>query len=157
MKPLSNRLAITLGTLLALGLAGSAGQALAASPPMADGPMMAMMTQGWHRPDGRHGPGMMRHAGMFGHGRPARLFAAMRDLRALQHLYLVTGRRGDAEAMYRQVLAETSNPVLRNFAFGHLARLQAMPVNPDAAIATLRQALQENLKAIPAPAAAPRS
>ena len=152
----TSRLGIALGSLLALGVVGASSSALAASP-AADTMQGPSMQAGAWRHGWNHGHGMMEHRhALLARGMPAR-FAAMRDLRALQHLYLMQGRRGDAEALYRQVLAETRNPVLRNFAFGHLARLQAMPVNPDAAIATLRQALQENLKAIPAPAAAPRS
>jgi predicted negative regulator of RcsB-dependent stress response len=76
-------------------------------------------------------------------------------MRVLQRLYLAQGRRGDAEAMYRDVLAHTRDPGLRNFAYGQLARLQMMPTDTGAAIATLRQALNENLQQIkppPAPA-----
>ncbi len=155
----SKSLSITLAGLLALGLAGSAGLALADPPPP---PAAGMQPGSWQHPgwgQGKHGKGMMGH-GMMGRwhgpmagGMQAR-FAAMRDMTALQRLYLMAGRRGDAEVMYRQVLANTQDQALRNFAYGHLARLQAMPSNPDAAIATLRQALQENLKAIPAPVGA---
>ena len=153
----TSRLGIALGSLLALGVVGASSSALAASPAADTMQGPSMQGGAWRHGGWNHGHGMMEHRhALLARGMPAR-FAAMRDLRALQHLYLMQGRRGDAEALYRQVLAETRNPVLRNFAFGHLARLQAMPVNPDAAIATLRQALQENLKAIPAPAAAPRS
>ena len=152
----TSRLGIALGSLLALGVVGASSGALAASP-AADtmqGPGMQAAAGAWRHGGWSHGHGMMerRHA-PFARGMPAR-FAAMRDLRALQHLYLMQGRRGDAEALYRQVLAHTADPILRNFAYARLARLQALPTNPDAAIATLRAALAENLKNIPAPAAA---
>ena len=152
----TSRLGIALGSLLALGVVGASSGALAASP-AADtmqGPGMQAAAGAWRHGGWSHGHGMMerRHA-PFARGMPAR-FAAMRDLRALQHLYLMQGRRGDAEALYRQVLARTRDPILRNFAYARLARLQALPANPDAAIATLRAALDENLKNIPAPATA---
>ncbi len=79
---------------------------------------------------------------------PARR-AAMREMVVLQHLYLVAGHRQEAIAMYRQVLAQTHDQMLRTFAYEHLARLQAMPSAPDQAIATLRKALAEDLKALP--------
>ncbi len=149
----TSRLGIALASLLALGVVGASSGALAASP-AADTMQGPSMQAGAWRHGWNHGHGMMEHRhALLARGMPAR-FAAMRDLRALQHLYLMQGRRGDAEALYRQVLAHTADPILRNFAYARLARLQALPTNPDAAIATLRAALDENLKNIPAPVAA---
>ncbi|MHB8309242.1 MAG: hypothetical protein ACYDCY_02290 [Metallibacterium sp.] len=149
MQLRKSKLTLALGALLALGLVGAGGYALAAPPaPGMQGPGMASGQGQW-------GHGAWGH-GKHGHGcgMQAR-FAAMRDMRVLQHLYLAQGRRGDAEAMYHDVLAHTQNPGLRNFAYGQLARLQMMPTDTGAAIATLRKALNENLQQIkppPAPA-----
>ena len=149
----TSRLGIALASLLALGVVGASSGALAASP-AADTMQGPSVQAGAWRHGWNHGHGMMEHRhALLARGMPAR-FAAMRDLRALQHLYLMQGRRGDAEALYRQVLAHTADPILRNFAYARLARLQALPTNPDAAIATLRAALDENLKNIPAPVTA---
>ena len=154
MQIRTSRLGIALCSLLALGVAGAGSSALAAAPAQDTMQGPGMQAGAWQHGGWQHGHGMMEHRpARFARGMPAR-FAAMRDLRALQHLYLMQGRRGDAEALYRQVLARTSDPVLRNFAYARLARLQALPSNPDAAIATLRAALDENLKNIPAPATA---
>ncbi|MHB8385326.1 hypothetical protein [Metallibacterium sp.] len=150
MQLRKSKLTLALGALLALGLVGAGGYALAAPPaPGMQGPGMASGQGQW-------GHGAWGH-GKHGHGcgMQAR-FAAMRDMRVLQHLYLAQGRRGDAEAMYHDVLAHTQNPGLRNFAYGQLARLQMMPTDTGAAIATLRKALNENLQQIkPPPAPAP--
>ena len=149
----TSRLGIALASLLALGVVGASSGALAASP-AADTMQGPSMQAGAWRHGWNHGHGMMEHRhALLARGMPAR-FAAIRDLRALQHLYLMQGRRGDAEALYRQVLTRTQDPILRNFAYARLARLQALPTNPDAAIATLRAALDENLKNIPAPVTA---
>ena len=149
----TSRLGIALASLLALGAVGASSGALA-TPPAADTMQGPSMQAGAWRHGWNHGHGMMEHRhALLARGMPAR-FAAMRDLRALQHLYLMQGRRGDAEALYRQVLTRTQDPILRNFAYARLARLQALPTNPDAAIATLRAALDENLKNIPAPVTA---
>ncbi|MHB1615770.1 MAG: hypothetical protein ACYC97_10610 [Metallibacterium sp.] len=149
MQLRKSKLTLALGALLALGLVGAGGYALAAPPaPGMQGPGMASGQGQW-------GHGAWGH-GKHGHGRGMQArFAAMRDMRVLQHLYLAQGRRGDAEAMYHDVLAHTQNPGLRNFAYGQLARLQMMPTDTGAAIATLRKALNENLQQIkppPAPA-----
>ncbi len=149
MQLRKSKLALALGALLALGLVGAGGYALAAPPaPGMQGPGMASGHDQWGHDAWNHG----KH----GHGRGMQArFAAMRDMRVLQHLYLAQGHRGAAEAMYRDVLAHTQNPGLRNFAYGHLARLQMMPTDTGAAIATLRKALDENMQQIkppPAPA-----
>jgi hypothetical protein len=161
MQLRKSKLTLALSALLALGLVGAGGYALAAPPaPGMQGPGMGAAK-------GQCGHGAWGH-GQPGHGRgmqgwmhppgPAMQahFAAMHDMRMLQHLYLAQGRRGDAEAMYHDVLAHTQDPGLRNFAYGQLARLQMMPTDTGAAIATLRKALNENLQQIkprPAPAA----
>ena len=94
---------------------------------------------GWmaHRADGRRGHGI--------HASPA-VRASLMDLRAIDRLYTAGGRTKELPAFYRDVLAKTQNPMLRNFIYLRLARLQSAPAQPDAAIATLRQSLDENLK-----------
>lgn len=158
MQLRKSKLSFTLSALLALGLVSAGGYALAAPPaPGMQGPGMAAGQGHWCSGAWGHGkPGHGKQTWMRPHG-PGMMarFAAMRDMRVLQRLYLAQGRRGDAETMYRDVLAHTRDPGLRNFAYGQLARLQMMPTDTGAAIATLRQALNENLQQIkppPAPA-----
>ena len=158
MQLRTSKSTFALGVLLALGLVGAAGYALAAPPaPGMQGPGVAAAQVPWGpgaRDHRKHGHGMQGWMHRPGPGMQAR-FAAMRDMRVLQRLYLMQGRRADAEAMYRDVLTHTQDPGLRNFAYAQLARLQMMPTDTGAAIATLRKALQENLQQIeppPAPA-----
>ena len=121
-----------LGSLaLAMGLV----VASAAEPP-AVGMASQPPAQFWMHHPGHGGmrPGMRRamHGPMMG---PRG--AAIRDMLALEHLY-------------RDVLARSQDPLLRNFAYARLARAELAPRNTGAAILTLRQALDENLKAVAA-------
>ena len=82
--------------------------------------------------------------------------AAIADLNGMRRLYLLEGKRQDLADLYRYVLSRTRNPVLRNYAYRHLARAELKVTNADQAIATLRQNLDENLTRLnPAPAAKP--
>ncbi|TDR48551.1 hypothetical protein DFR29_101171 [Tahibacter aquaticus] len=92
----------------------------------------------------RHGRG--NFAGRQGGGPVA---MAMRDLRALERLYLLDGRGKDIEGLYRDVLARTQNPAIRQFAYGRIARNELKPADAGKAITTLRQSLDENLKRLP--------
>lgn len=163
MQIRTSKLKLGLTALLALGLTGAGSYALAEPPPASGqdaGPAPwgapGGPGHGWHGPrDGRGDMGMhgrMHHRP--GPGMQAR-FAAMHDMKTLERLYLAAGRRGDAEALYRDVLAHTQDPGLRNFAYGQLARLQMVPTDTGAAIATLRKALDENLQHVKVPAKKP--
>lgn len=77
---------------------------------------------------------------------PPAVRASVRDMIAIERLYREGGKSRDVPDFYRGILAKTQNPLLRNFAYRRLARLEAAPTNTDAAIATLRQSLDENLK-----------
>ena len=78
--------------------------------------------------------------GMDDHGSPV-----IADLHALEKLYLISGRAKELPALYNEVLAKSQDPQVRTYVYHHLARAQAMPANPDQAIATLRKSLEENL------------
>ncbi|MGH8377625.1 MAG: hypothetical protein ACRER7_01615 [Gammaproteobacteria bacterium] len=71
--------------------------------------------------------------------------AAIADLDGMRRLYLLQGKRQDLADLYRYVLSKTQNPVLRNYAYRHLARAELKVTNADQALATLRQNLDENL------------
>lgn len=73
------------------------------------------------------------------------VFAAIADLKGIQRLYMLQGRRKEIADLYRYVLSKTQNPILRNYAYRHLARAELQVTNADQAIATLRQNLDENL------------
>lgn len=84
---------------------------------------------GW----GHHGRGGMQRSGVIG------------DIRALERLYIVTGRSKELPALYNDVLAKSQNPMVRDYVYRHLARAQMQPQNADAAIATMRKSLDESL------------
>lgn len=119
-------------------LAGGISLAVAAPP----GPGGAGLAQNLAPAPGSFAPGFHRgwRGGMRG---PA--FAAIADLRSMQRLYLLQGQRKQVTDLYRYVLGKTRDPVLRNYAYRQLARSQLQISNADAAIATLRQNLEENL------------
>ncbi len=58
---------------------------------------------------------------------------------------MLGGDRAELAATYQHILASTRNPILRNYAYLHLARLQLRVSNSHAALATLRKSLDENL------------
>lgn len=131
-----------LASALALLIAGSASFAIAQDaaaptpPPPAAAGQHGKMMRGHH--DGDRGHGMRGHRMHGGSG-------AIADLRGLERLYLVSGRSKELPALYNEVLAKSQDPMLRNYAYHHLARAQAQPANVDQAIATLRKSLDENL------------
>lgn len=67
------------------------------------------------------------------------------DLHSLEHLYRQNGRSKEMVAVYQNVLAKSQDPRVRDYAYHHLARLQAQPADVDQAIATLKKGLDENL------------
>lgn len=71
--------------------------------------------------------------------------AAIADLNGMRRLYLLEGKRQNLPELYRYVLSKTQNPVLRNYAYRHLARAELQVTNADQAITTLRRSLDENL------------
>lgn len=126
-------LAFVLGTLVAGGVS-----CVLAAPGVAlpDSAGASAQTGGF---GGHRMPGLR----MRGEAMPAR--AAIGDLRQIERLYLIEGRVGALPALYKDVLAKTRNPVVRNYVYERLARAQMKPANVDQAIATLRQSLDENL------------
>jgi hypothetical protein len=132
-----------LASTLALLIAGTAALAIAqdAAPsgpapkagPMSNGPQAGRGGDGF-----RGGPGF--GAGFGGPSSPV-----IDDLRALEHLYMVSGRTKELPALYNEVLSKSQDPRVRTYAYHQLARTQTAPANPDQAIATLRKSLEENL------------
>lgn len=80
-----------------------------------------------------------------GRGRGHEQGGVIGDLHSLERLYVLTGRSKELPALYNEVLAKSQNPRVRDYAYRHLARAQMQPANTDAAIATLRKSLDENL------------
>lgn len=142
------------GLALALGLV----VASAAEPPASG--MTSPPAHAWIGGPGHAGmhPGMhpgMRRA-MHGPMAFGPRGAAIRAMLALEHLYRAQGHTEAVIGLYRDVLARSQDPMLRNFAYARLARAELAPRDTGAAIKTLRQALDENLKAVaamPAPMA----
>jgi hypothetical protein len=75
---------------------------------------------------------------------PAR--QALRDLVALECLYRRDGKTEQIETMYRDVLAKTTQPLLRSVAYRRLARMAWRKGEHAAAEDLLKRSLQENLK-----------
>ncbi|MHA6204431.1 hypothetical protein ACXU4B_08420 [Dyella soli] len=145
-------------TLLASGLAmlmagaatfASAQAAAPAAPPAKVAPAAKAAQpgdDGGHDHDFMGGRGAgMGHAGMDGHHMGGPGSAVIEDLRALERLYLASGRAKELPALYNEVLAKSQDPGVRTYVYHHLARAQMAPANPDQAIATLRKSLDENL------------
>jgi hypothetical protein len=103
----------------------------------------------------------MPHEGMLHDGPPPHGpgFAAINDLEHLQRLYDMSGREGEMNAVYHDVLSKTHDPALRHYVYVALARNQLKPANVDQAIGTIRKSLDEDLDLLarqpapPAPAA----
>ncbi|NID17064.1 hypothetical protein [Luteibacter yeojuensis] len=141
-----------LASAVSLLLAGSAAFAFAqdASPKAPSAPSaqagQADGHQGmkWDRGDRDHGRGQHGGWGRQGH-RGMRNAGVIGDLRALERVYVMSGRAKELPALYNDVLARSQNPMVRDYAYRHLARAQMRPQNVDAAIATLRKSLDESL------------
>ena len=142
-----NRSALFVAAALAVAaLAG--GQALAqpaARAATADAPALAAP---------HAGPHAARHAAR-GAGRAARLAHAVRNdpgmavivnLRAIERLYRQDGKAKDLPAFYREQLAKTQDPLVRNFVHYRLARLELREDDADAALEALRRNLEENYR-----------
>lgn len=129
-------LALALATLLAIG-----GTAIAQNAPTSAPAVKADQAKApiWHHDApptgfmGMHHQMHQRDGGVIG------------DLHALSRLYLLAGRSKEMAAVYQDVLAKSQDPRVRDYAYHHLARLQAMPSNVDQAISTLKKSLNENL------------
>jgi hypothetical protein len=67
------------------------------------------------------------------------------DLEQLHRLYAITGREDEMVGVYHAVLKETQDPMIRNYVYESLARVQLKPARADDAIATLRTSLAEDL------------
>ncbi|MBB3225733.1 hypothetical protein FHW69_000323 [Luteibacter sp. Sphag1AF] len=93
---------------------------------------------------GQHGDRGGQH-GWGGHHGMREQGGVIGDLRGLERLYIMQGRAKELPALYNEVLAKSQNPRVRDYAYSHLARAQMQPGNADAAIATLRKSLDENL------------
>ena len=132
------------GLALVLGLV----VASAAEPP-APG-MTAPPAQAWMHGPGHGGMRHGMHPGMRGPMMMGPRGAAIHDMLALEHLYRAQGHVEAVATLYRSVLARSQDPLLRNFAYARLARAELAPRDTGAAILTLRQALDENLKAVAA-------
>jgi len=103
------------------------------APPQQPGPK-------WGHGDRDHGRG-----GWARHGRDGHRNGVIGDLRTLERLYVNSGRSKELPALYNEVLAKSQNPMVRDYAYRHLARAQMQPQNVDAAIATMRKSLDESL------------
>ena len=133
------------GLALALGLVAAS----AAEPPAPAG-MAPPPAHAWMHGPGHGGMNRGMHRGMHGPMKMGPRGAAIRDMLALEHLYRAQGHSEAVVGLYRSVLARSRDPLLRNFAYARLAHAELAPRDTGAAIETLRQALDENLKAVAA-------
>ena len=134
-------------------LAGSAAFAYAqdAAPKAPAAPAAKSAQQGPQRDGGpkwgHGGPGRGGEHGQWGggHGHGREMGGVIGDLRGLERLYIMSGRAKELPALYNDVLAKSQNPMVRDYAYRHLARAQMAPTNVDAAIATMKKSLDESL------------
>ena len=71
---------------------------------------------------------------------------AVRDLIALECLYRHEGKTEQIDALYRDVLDQATQPLLRSIAYRRLARMAWRKGEHAAAEDLLKRSLQENLK-----------
>ncbi len=147
-KLLLSALAATLIAGGGLALAQNAPSTPAPMPSTQSAPMPMRGAGRMQRMDARQGMRSGMHGGKYhGMGRhhgPAG--AVIGDLRQISRLYIMDGKIRPLEGLYKEVLGKTQNPMVRNYVYRELARLQARPRDTGAAIATLRKSLDENLK-----------
>lgn len=147
-KLLLSALAATLIAAGGLALAQNA-PAPTAPAPSAQSTPMPMRGAGRMQPmgarNGMHGGmhGGMHHRMGRHHGPAA---AVIGNLHQIARLYIMDGKIRQLEGLYKDVLGKTQNPMVRNYVYRALARLQARPRDTGAAVATLRESLDENLK-----------
>jgi hypothetical protein len=141
-----NRKSLLAG-IAGLLIAGGGSFAMAQNAPAA-APTPAPSTQNAAKPDmPMHRMRMMHrgeHRGMHGH-RFGPGGAVIADLHKIERLYMQSGKASQLPALYDDVLARTQDARVRNYVYARLARAQSRPANTDAAIATLRKSLDENL------------
>jgi hypothetical protein len=135
-----------LATILGSGLlAAGLSLAQAAGTPPVEQP--AAVLRGGERVSAER---IGRHA-----GRGARLAAAIRtdpalavvlNLRAIERVYRATGRATELPAFYREQLARSKDPVLRNFISYRLARLEMRDDDAKAALDVLLRNLDDNYR-----------
>jgi hypothetical protein len=146
-----NRKSLLAG-IAGLLIAGGGSFAMAQNAPAA-APTPAPSTQNAAKPDmPMHRMRMMHrgeHRGMHGHRMHGHRFgpggAVIADLHKIERLYMQSGKASQLPALYDDVLARTQDARVRNYVYARLARAQSRPANTDAAIATLRKSLDENL------------
>jgi hypothetical protein len=145
-----SRLILALAGSAALAIAAAAAvnspSALAATPTGTSATSTAQATADSTPGGGGHRKGRGERLGAL---KNSPVFQTLRNLRELERLYLIDGRAQDIPALYREVLAKTQNPAVRQFAYNRIARNELKPGDVDQAIATLRQGLDESLQRLP--------
>ncbi|MEO7067879.1 MAG: hypothetical protein ABI114_13270 [Rhodanobacter sp.] len=137
-----------LASALAVLMAGSASLVLAQTTPTApttttSSSSSTQTTKMMKGHNNRHGD--WRGHGMRSAGHDRQHGGVIGDMRALERLYMQSGRSKDLTALYNEVLTKSQDPRVRDYTYRRLARLQAQPANVDQAIATLRKGLDESL------------
>ncbi|NII11415.1 hypothetical protein [Oleiagrimonas sp. C23AA] len=136
-------LALTASLMLAGGVAAAQNAPAPNTPPPPPAAhamkhdMHGRMGHGHRGFDHHHGHGMRAMHGPSG--------AVIADLRGLERIYRMNGKNSQLIGLYNQVLSQTKDPMVRNYVYRHLARAQMRPSNTEAAAATLRKSLNENL------------
>ena len=143
--------------LATVALATVAAFAAAPPPPPRDQPALSGPDDegDWRGDDGGSGyrhfhraerRGGMRARVMAFHAAKDPSASVIRDLASLERMYRRSGREADVAGLYRDVLARTSDPVVRHMAGQRLARLEWRAGNKDAAIEQMKRNLDADLK-----------
>lgn len=130
----------TIACLLGIGPA----VARQAAPTEADRPALTGLRD--HAAPARAAPRPMRAARLAHALRHDPAVAVLLNLRAIERLYRRDGRIQELPVFFREQLAKTENPVVRNFLNYRIAALELRGDDATAALDTLRRNLEENYR-----------
>ena len=100
-------------------------------------------------------PGVACHGGPGSFPPAAPVFATVRTIEEIAHLYRVGGHSEKVLPFYRETLSKTHDPMLRHHLRDAIARETLKPADTTAAIETLRAQLSEDLAALPPSSSSP--
>lgn len=135
-----------LGGLLLAAL--TSGAAFAAPPPASDPPLDPPAAG--PGPDGG-GPLHGHVLGGPGAGPHGPVQEVIGTALEIERLYREEGKPREVIALYQDLLAKAKDPAVRNFAYEALAHAELQPADPDRAIATLKQGLDESVQRLNQP------
>ena len=130
-----------LATAAAVLLAGTSMFAVAQDA--AQAPQKPAMSQQHASKDGAKGhEGHGRFGQGHGMGRGMHRSPVISDLRSLERFYMIEGKAKELPALYNDVLAKTKNPMVRDYVYHRLARIQITAGDTAGALANATTAVK---------------